>query len=273
MGGHIRAHQCEVVLRGSLVVVAAVRLLHEAVAAAGLHPRRTRAFAKLTEADLEVVTAETRAALGQVVILEDDLHLRPMLGGLVAHGLYVALDVVPVTAERLAEVDDHVDLGRAVAAGQLGLVTLRLGGAVAMRKADDRADEHAGAAQQLRRALHRVRFDAHGSHAAFRGEPAAILQLLIRHRGMQERVVDHLCELLVGVFHGKKRRCCGKSRRREYCGKEFAMTLPTRWTVQPAVIVGCSGECSVMFTSCSQVGFIFALSPSDPSRVYAILPK
>ncbi len=120
----------------------------------------------------------------------------------VADDFYVAFDVFPVTAQRLADVDDHVDFHRAVAAGEFRLVTLGLGATVSVRKSDDRANEHAGTAQQFRRALHGVGFDANGRHAVFRGQLATVLQLLIGHCGVQERVVDHFGKFFVRIFHG-----------------------------------------------------------------------
>jgi len=124
---------------------------------------------------------------------------------LVAHGLDVALDVIPVPAEGFAKVDDHVNLNRAVATGQLRLVSLRLRAGTAVGKADDRADEDSGALQQFGGALHRAGLDAHGSHAIFRGEFAALLEITIRHRGVQEGMIDHLSEFFVGIFHGSQR--------------------------------------------------------------------
>ena len=70
---------------------------------------------------------EARAALGEVVVLKNHLHLCTVAVGLVTHGLNVGLHVGPVAGERLADVDDHIDLNRAVPAGQLGFVAFGFG--------------------------------------------------------------------------------------------------------------------------------------------------
>ena len=105
--------------------------------------------------------------------------------------------------QRLADVDHHVDLGRAVATGELGLVALALGRAAAVREADDGADGDAGAFEQLRGGLHRVRLDAHRRDLVFLRQPASRRQFPIGHRRVQQRVVDHLRELVVGVPHAR----------------------------------------------------------------------
>ena len=120
---------------------------------------------------------------------------------LFANDADVVRHVIPVARERLADVDDHVDLRRAVLTGERRLVALGLRAGVAMRKADDRPDQHAAALKQLHRALHRVGLDAHGRDLILGGNFAAVLQLLVRHRRMQEGVINHLRQFFVGVFH------------------------------------------------------------------------
>ena len=182
-------------LGGALVVVAAVRLLDEAVAGAGLDPVGPGSLAEFAELLLEVVATQTGTAIDDEVVFKDDLHLGTMTMRLIAHRFHIRLHVVPVTAERLAQIDHHVDLHRAILAGQLGLVALGFRQAVAVRKADHRSDLDVRTPQPFRRLLHRIRFDAHGSDIVLRGELAAGFEVGIRHRRMQQRMIDHFGEL------------------------------------------------------------------------------
>src|SRR5216684_3158307 len=91
-------HEREVVLGRAPVVVVAVGLLDEAVTGRGLHPVGPGALAKPAELLLEFIAAQAGAAFGQIIVLEDDFHLRAVLVGFVADGLNIALDVVPIAA-------------------------------------------------------------------------------------------------------------------------------------------------------------------------------
>src|SRR2546426_283747 len=102
-----------------------------------------------------------------------------MFVGLIAHGSNLALDVTPITAKRFADVDDHVDLDSAIAAGQLCFAAFHFGETVAVRETNYGAYQHAAAAQQLGSAFDEVRFDADRRDAVSRGQPAALLQLLV----------------------------------------------------------------------------------------------
>ena len=54
----------------------------------------------------------------EVGVLEDHLDDGPMPMRLFYHSANVGGDVVPVAGERLADIDDHVDLGRAGLVGE-----------------------------------------------------------------------------------------------------------------------------------------------------------
>jgi hypothetical protein len=120
----------------------------------------------------------------------------------VADGLNVALHVVPVATEGLPDVDHHVDLSRSIAAGQLGFVSLRLRATAAVREPNHRTDQHTAATQQLDCSRDEVWFDAHRCDFVFGSKAATGLQLRIRHRGMQQGVIDHLGEFFECVLHG-----------------------------------------------------------------------
>src|SRR5206468_4937780 len=123
--------------------------------------------------------AQSGAALVEVIGLEDDLHLGRVPVSFITDGPDVTLDVVPVAAQRLADVDHHVDLERAILAGQFGFVAFGLRGAVAVGKADNTAHAHAAAPEQIHGALHRIRLDANRRDTVCRGQFAAVLELLI----------------------------------------------------------------------------------------------
>ena len=70
-----------------------------------------------------------------------------------------------------------------------------------MRKANDGTDKHARALEQLGGTFDGIGLDANRRHAVFCGQPAPGFQFLVRHGRMQERVVNRLGELFVGIFH------------------------------------------------------------------------
>ena len=67
--------------------------------------------------------------------------------GRLGDGGDIGRDRVPLAADRLADVDDHVELGRSVGHGLPGLEDLDRRGVPAVREADGRAD---GDARSLR---------------------------------------------------------------------------------------------------------------------------
>ena len=188
-------------LGGPLVGVTAVRLLDETVPGGGFHPVGPGSLADVAKLFLEIVAVQPGPALGQEIVLENHLHLGSVLVGLVAARLDVLLDVFPVAAEGLAEVDHHVDLVGSVPAGQFGLVSLGLGAGVAMGKPDDAPYVDPATIQQFLGPLDGVGLDAYGGGLVLGGEAATVFQVLVRHRRVQERVIDHLGEFVVAVFH------------------------------------------------------------------------
>ena len=72
-----------------------------------------------------------------------------------------------------------------------------------MRKADHGTDQDAGSLEQLDSALDRVGLDADRGDVVLGCELAAFLKVLVCHRGMQQRVVDHLGQFFVRVLHGQ----------------------------------------------------------------------
>ena len=107
------------------------------------------------------------------------------------HGANISLDIGPITAQHFADVYHHVQLGGALAAGELGFVDFDLGRVGAMWKTDDGADRNRATGEQLGRHGNRVRFDAHARHAQFDRAPAAAAQLVIGEQRGQQRIIDH----------------------------------------------------------------------------------
>src|SRR5664280_1973993 len=56
--------------------------------------------------------------------------------------------------------------------------------------------------QEFRGARDGVWLHAHRCHAVLRGKFAARIKLLVGQCGVQKGVIDHLRQLLVGIFHG-----------------------------------------------------------------------
>jgi len=186
-GTAVAAHEAEVFIGRTAVVVAAARLLHETVAGGGLHEGDVELGADLAEAD--------DVGVLQIVVFEDDLQERAagaadgiQLTELVGH-------IVPVAAEHLADVDDGIDLGRALGRGTLGLEDLQRDVAVAVRETGHRADTDARAGQRLHGQRYTTGLHASGGTAAAPRDGEPLVQLRIGERGMQQRVVDHPGEI------------------------------------------------------------------------------
>jgi len=101
-----------------------------------------------------------RASLAEVVGFNNHLHFGAALMGLVTHGLDVLVHVIPIAAERLANIDDHVNLHRAILASQLGFIALGFGSVAPVRKTNDHAQPDGRAFQQFRSSFRIVWFNA-----------------------------------------------------------------------------------------------------------------
>lgn len=184
-----RPHELEVRRRGPLVAVHAIVAPHEAVPGA-----------RLDEADAQVGTNLAQLAdvlVLQVVVFENDLeHGAPRRDDAV-DGVDLVLDVVPLAAEGLADVDDHVDLGgaRVERLDRLGHLGRRRRAAV--REAHRRAYLDGGAGEHLGGERHRARLHAGACHPVLFAEEEARGDLGVGEGGVEEGVVD------VGGEHGQ----------------------------------------------------------------------
>ena len=136
--------------------------------------------------------------VGQVGVLEDDLDDGAGSMRDVDHGPDVRLDVGVAPGLEGADLDDHVELARAVADRPDGLEDLGHGQVVAVREADRRADRDGRPVQDLPGPD-----DIGGPHADGRDvigqrQPAAGLHEGVVELRPEQRVVDRLGDVAVG---------------------------------------------------------------------------
>ena len=140
-----------------------------AKASRGLDVVRAHVAADLAEANFLFVV--------QVAVLEDHLHDRSAVMRRLGHRGDVGRDSVPLAAHRLADVDDHVELGRPVGHGSLGFKDLHRRRMSAVREPDGRTHLHAGTLENPRGQGHGVGLDADAGHTVPRRQPTAFLEL------------------------------------------------------------------------------------------------
>ena len=138
--------------------------------------------------------------VGEQAGLDDDLQ-EPSLAG-VLHGMDLLQHPVIQAVLHPADVDDHVDFGRAVVHGVGGLEALGGGGVVAVGEADDGA--HGDLARHiLRRLLHIGGGDAHAGTAVLHAVVADGPDLVPGSRLGQQGVVHPGQNGLEFVVHNK----------------------------------------------------------------------
>ena len=138
--------------------------------------------------------------VGEQAGLDDDLQ-EPSLAG-VLHGTDLVQHPIVQAVLHPADVDDHVDLGRAVVHGVGGLEALGGGGVVAVGEADDGA--HGDLARHiLRRLLHIGGGDAHAGAAVLHAIVADGPDLVPGSRLGQQGVVHPGQNGLEFVVHDK----------------------------------------------------------------------
>ena len=148
-----------------------------------LHEIRAGRLRQRAGGDLLFVGEERR--------LDDDLADRAALPAGPDHRFDVALHRAKVAGLQRADVDDHVDLRRAVEDGPPRLVGLDVRSRRAQRKPDDGADADAAAAQERRGGGDPGRVHAHRREVELRRFPAELLDLRPRRIRLQQRVIDH----------------------------------------------------------------------------------
>ena len=156
----------------------------------GLHELGAGRLGQVAGADLLVI--------GQVGVLEDDLHDRAAGMGDVDDGLDVGPDVGIPAGLQGADLDDHVQFGRPIGQRALGFEDLGGRQVVAMRKPDRRSDLDVRAVQDGPGPEDVGRADTHGRHVVAGRQPAAILDERVVQFGAQEGMVDRLGDVTVG---------------------------------------------------------------------------
>ena len=134
-------HDLEVRHSGPGVRIQPAGLLDESIPRGGLDKRNAEGGADLAQSD--------DVALLQEVVLKNNLENGAVFHDGVIDLLDLVADVVPVSAQGFADVDDHVDLLPSLLGRPSCLEHFNLGGAVAVREADDGADEHVCALEDL----------------------------------------------------------------------------------------------------------------------------
>ena len=139
--------------------------------------------------DLAAVIAATHAA-GQAACVRRRDHRRQ-----------VVADVLPVAAQRRADVHHHVQFLPAV-----GQRPLRLGhfdgrGVAAVREADGSAGFHPAPRQHFRATAQVIRKNADAARIVVQRQAATTLHFRRRQGRVQQRMIDHLGDIFVGVVH------------------------------------------------------------------------
>ena len=139
----------------------------------------------------------------QIVVLQNDFHFRAVSVGLIANRLDVLGDVSqsPLSAlPRLITISISAAPSRHASS-----VSYRFDSVHELPCGNPMTAPTSTSlpSKPLRGLLHGVRLDANRSHVVPGSESTALFQLLIRHRGMQKRVIDHLGHFFVTVLHEK----------------------------------------------------------------------
>ena len=202
-------HQLQVMFSGAQIIVVAIGLFYESIAGRRLHERDFDGGADFAELD--------NLFIGQEIIFKNHLQTAA-LGG---HGIVdqpdVAGNVIPIAAEYLAAIGDHIDLGRAGQHGGLGFHDFDTGGAVAVWKSDHGTNFYIRPGQDPLGETDGIGFDADRGNVIGAGQFAAFPQVAIGQGRMQQRVVDHLRQIAHGrwIVHGGKssgsRGICNRS--------------------------------------------------------------
>lgn len=180
------------VRRGTLVAIKAIGLLDEAIARTGLDKGHALVGAYLAELHDVLVL--------QKVVFEDYFENGALCGDEAVDGLNLVLDVAPLAAEGLADVDDHVDLRGPRGDCLGGLGDLERGRGRAVREADDGADADGGAGQEGTGERHGVGLDAGGGHGGVEAEEEAGAEVGVGEGWVEEGVVDGAGEMGEGDF-------------------------------------------------------------------------
>jgi hypothetical protein len=134
----------------------------------------------------------------EIICFEDDFEDRSIPDTSLIHGVDVLSDEYPIAAERLTDVDDHVDFGRAVPDGLFRLRDLDSRCVIAVRKTDDGADFDIRPFQCFLAHCHGIGFDAYGGNIVALSDIASMENVRVGHGGVEQGMVDHFGEIFEG---------------------------------------------------------------------------
>ena len=160
------------------------------VSGRGLHEIGAGASADAAEFDLLRVVEEAA--------LEDDLEDPPRGVDGLAHGGDVVFDVFPVVVLDFGDVDDHVELRRAVFHRDARLGDLGRRGVRPVREADHGAGFDSGPGERLGGSGDEKRADAHARAAVRGGVAARFFESLAAALRREDGVVDAGCDFGAG---------------------------------------------------------------------------
>lgn len=136
----------------------------------------------------------------EVIVLENDLEDCAVVGrrrdGLV-DSIDLVRNVLPITAENLANINYHINLGASCLSSSDGFGDFDFGSAVSVRKSDNGANSDICSGKLLLCERDVIWLNAGGGHIVFFGDSESKADIFVCHCWMEERVVDHfgdLCE-------------------------------------------------------------------------------
>jgi hypothetical protein len=139
--------------------------------------------------------------VGQVTILEDDLHLAAARMASPNDRVDLRSHVGVVAAAHRADVDDHVELLGSFVQRSLRFVDLGARGGRPVWEADGRRRAHAAPGKERRGTAEPVRQDAHARHPAAAGQETPLFELGCRQAGIEQCMIDHAGDLVVSGVH------------------------------------------------------------------------
>lgn len=154
------------------------------------HPIRVQLSANLTQADLLSVI--------QVTTLKDDLYLFTNRMGDFDHFANIGANVIPVAAQRLADIDDHIQFAAAVLQGLHRFGHFYGGGMPAMGKADRGARFDIAFAEKRRATFEVGRHDANAGRFTGNRDANSMLHLIHREGWAQQGMIDHAGNFFCG---------------------------------------------------------------------------
>ena len=165
------------------------------VAGRSFHPFGAEFAADFTQTNLLFVV--------EIAVLEDDLYLLASGVSDVDDGSDVFSHIIPVAAQHLRNVGDHVEFLAAVGDRPFRFRPLDGRRVTTMREADRGRSLHRAPCQKLGTAFQIVGQDTNAGDVISQCELNPCFKIVDRQCRIQEGMVDHLGHVFVGVTHRK----------------------------------------------------------------------